>query len=162
MTNLILNFTLWLSVWLTKTNILISCITTKHVCRRSTWGRGCSIFVVIHILIWDIWPGVTWSLCFTCKKNNIVLSGRFLLTTGFTAPFNNMWTVKLKLNQQMRFLLLSIKCLAAGLSFRPLLSTWLSNHCTQYRQNSARQSSEAGRQELPNIWLTVAKKHIIL
>ena len=38
----------------------------------------------------------------------------------------------------MRFLLLSIKCLAAGPSFRPLPSIWISNHCTQYRQNSAK------------------------
>ena len=141
---------------LTKTNILVSCITTKHVCRRSTRGRGCSIFVVIHILIWDIWPGVSWSLCFTCKKNNIVLSVRFLLTTGFTVPFNNRWTLKLKA-QPTNVLFTTVNQMFGSLSQLPTTAEHMvieSLYTVQTKQCSAVVGSW---EELPNIWLTVAK-----
>ena len=51
----------------TKAYGLISSKLSEHVSGRGTWGRGCGILIITHILIRNIWASITWGLCFTYK-----------------------------------------------------------------------------------------------
>ena len=96
------------------------------------------------------------NLTFPERSLNMFNRHSKLLTVFITAPFNNMRTLKFKL-QQMRFSLPSIRCSAALLYFRLCCL----KGAERFDLITARSAEVESWEKPPNIWLTVAKNAFV-